>query len=236
MWKEEEDESFWEKIKDEIDWIGWRTKDIFQNWFFPAYKVKNLLWKRYDLVRLPLKKTEYCDVLERMFQANMSLIVEFMEKEKPEDHVIWYGEEGHKYSECEKVKILFPEYKNMYIMDLIKKIYKFYKEDLPRMENEYSYLLSVWYDHLHCAHWQEDKNDSELLEIVEDPMPLTAELLKEKDKEFNWDIILKYVAKKEDILIPNLLWNKTNELEWQIEEKKQHFLHLCIEVRNYLWT
>ena len=56
--------------------IWWRIKDLFSNWVYPAYSLRNFLFKRYDLVRLRgIKRHEYSDVMERMLQANMGLIV-----------------------------------------------------------------------------------------------------------------------------------------------------------------
>ena len=70
--------------------VWWRIKDLFSNWVCPAYSLRNFLFNRYDLVRLHgIRRHEYSDVMERMLQANMELIVFFIEKEKPEEHVVW---------------------------------------------------------------------------------------------------------------------------------------------------
>lgn len=118
-------------MKDFFETIIFRCEDFCKNQIYPAYHLRNLLFRRYDLVRLPgLKPQEYCDCLERMFRANMALVVHFMEQEHPEDHVLWYEEEGTdrcgpKYGEPENSRLYLPEYKGRFIMDIIKEISSF---------------------------------------------------------------------------------------------------------------
>ena len=140
------------------DDLTYHPKEIFKNWVFPAYKIRRLL-DRHDIVKLPgVKATEWCDVTERMYLANMELVKHFIEKEKPEKHILWYKDEhgndvGHKYGENEKAfPVIFPEYKGRYIMDIIKEIYKWYTVDQKNLTKDFNYLLKIWSDYLFGRH------------------------------------------------------------------------------------
>ena len=52
----------------------------------------------------------------------------------------------------------------------------------------------------------------------------------------NWDILHKYFPNEVDIVNENIVHNKINEIDNLIFNKHQYYLHLCIEVRPYLWT
>ena len=130
----------------------WRIENFFREWIYPAYSLKNSLFYRYDIVRMhDIPRTQYSDVLERVFLANMELLVDFMEKENPEKHVVWYkdeyGNEGHKYGEYEhanNIPILFPEYEGKYVMDILKELHRWWKTDYPNLVEEKDILLSFW--------------------------------------------------------------------------------------------
>lgn len=57
-------------------------KNFIEDWIYPAYKIHNRLYKRFDLVRTNLSKYEYNDVDNRMLHAVMSLFCEYVEKEQ----------------------------------------------------------------------------------------------------------------------------------------------------------
>ena len=70
-----------------LETLFWRIEDFFKDWIYPAYKWRRLL-DPHNVVKLPrLCATEWTDVRERMYQANMELIKYFIEKEKPEAKV-----------------------------------------------------------------------------------------------------------------------------------------------------
>jgi hypothetical protein len=114
--------------------IGWyKFIRFIEEWIYPAYYLRNFLFYRYDRIKVPqVKSYEYTDKSYLSLCANMQIIVDFLEKEKPEEHVIWYGKEGHIYGEFDK-PILFQEYKGKYIMDIIKEIYQFWTFDREQM-------------------------------------------------------------------------------------------------------
>lgn len=221
-------------IREFFEDIWYRLSDFFKNWIWPGYYINNIFWKRYDLIRLPqLNKWEYSDVVERMFLGVMNLVTFFVDNEKPEEHVLWYKDEegndvGHKYGEDPNEPIIFPEYKGMYIMDLIKIIYNWYNNDYKQETNECDYLLNFWYNY--CC----DKTigpDG----FVEKNLPTSLEFF--NDKDINWEIMDKFLdGNRENIFIKDFIHNKHKEFEFKIECEKQKYLHLAIEVRNYLWT
>lgn len=226
----------------------WRIQDFFRNWICPAYDLRNFLFRRYDLVKLPgIKRHEYSDVVERMLHANMELIVFFMEKEKPEEHILWYKDDegndwGHKYGEMKnmdgsKVPVLFPEYDGKYIMDIIKEIYKWWKEGYPSISKDYEYLLSFWSDYV-CGTMKSVPTDNdEYRQIVFDKSGCPKTLDFFNDKDIKWEILDKYLdGDRSNIFRENFVSDKMHWLESEIERQKQKNLHLCIEVRPYLWT
>lgn len=126
----------------------WSVRDFFRHWIYPAYYLKNLLFNRYDLIRLPgIRKYEYSDCVERMFLANMELVKEFIEKEKPEKHVCWYGNDpiaGPTWISTDHPLFPATEFEGMYILDLVKKIYKWYTIELPELERQSKNALEDW--------------------------------------------------------------------------------------------
>ena len=148
--KIEMDDLFTEPSIFKICW--WKVSRAFADWVYPADSLKNALFNRYDLVKMhDIPRTQYSDVLERVFLANMELLVDFMEKENPEKHVVWYkdeyGNEGHKYGEYEhanNIPIIFPEYEGRYVMDILKEIHHWWKTDYPNLMDERQILLSFW--------------------------------------------------------------------------------------------
>jgi hypothetical protein len=230
----------------EIVW--WRIQDFFSSWVYPAYNLRNFLLNRYDLVRLKgIKRHEYSDVMERMFHANMELISFFFEKENPEEHVVWYKDDegndfGHKYGEWKNgayggIPVVYPEYEGKYAMDVIKEIHHWWKVDYPALCNEYSYLLSFWCDYLAGTMKSIPTGDKEYRQIVFDKenCPKTLEFF--NGRNVKWEILDKYLdGDRNNIFVENFVSDKMHWLEMEIERQKQKYLHLCIDVRPYLWT
>lgn len=224
----------------------WAFTRFFDNWVYPAHYLRNLLFRRYDIVKLRnLKPYEYCDVVERMLYANMELIRFFIEKENPEKYVVWYKDDdgvdaGHKYGEGKEHgwEILYPEYDGAYIMDIIKEIYRWWTVDLPALQKEYDYLLHFCCDY--C--WGKmkskpckDNSECSTIEFDNSECPKTLEELEKN--EIRWDIIDKYCDDdRKNIFIDGFMRKKLTKLEIEIDRQKQKYLHLCIEVRPYLWT
>lgn len=240
-----QNETKWEKFKDFLYYDIWvRISDPFKNWIWPAYKVRRLC-DRHDIVKLPgLKATEWCDVVERMYIANMELIKYFIEVEKPEEHVMWYEDSdghsvGQKYGECEDAgwPTFMPEYKDMYILDLIKMIYVWYTVEQPKLEEENKYLLHFWSDYLYGKPYCVKSEKGDYYEQKLDKSSVPTEMSFFNDKNVNWFILDKYVdGNRNNVLNEKFISDKMRKLDEKIELEKTKMLHLCAEVRMYLWT
>ena len=228
------------KIKDKIESsIAWfYVSEFVKNWMWPAYKWRRLC-HRMDIVKLPqIKATEWCDCTERMFLANMELVKEFVEYEKPETHVEWYGEYGHKYGEDPAFPPLLPEYDGMYVMDLIKKIYTFYTKELHELESDQSYLLDFCCRYLFGKFDYKPTCNDELCELVIDKSTIVKDIhFFDGDSSVKWDVLDRYLdGDRENLVKSEFLPKKLRGLEKEIDKKKQKMLHLAIELRMYLWT
>ena len=217
----------------------WKIQNFIDDWIYPGYSMHNFLFHNYNKVKLPMfKNYEYIDVSERMKFAIFELIKDFIENEKPEEHICWYrdknGEDlGHRYGEGER-KIMFDSQRGKYVMDLIKDIYNFYTKVLPQSEKEKNYLLEVWSKYIFNGHYKNVPDLEDVVEWVDDPTNYTLEDLEKEN--LDWNIILKYIEKKENFFKDNLLRSKYHELEKEINSQTQYYLHLAIDIREYLWT
>ena len=225
-----------------LEKMWWRVEDFLKDWVHPAWKLKNWLYERYDLVKMPeIRRTEYSDVVERMFYANMQLIKFFIEEEKPLEHVCWYKNDegndvGHKYGECKDWPVLFPEYEGKYIMDIIIEIYDWYRFDYVKLCRDRDYLLSFNCEHV-IGRMMRKKENNEYSQIVFDRKDCPKSLDDLEGKGIDWETIDKYVeGDRSHVLDERYMMNALSKLETDIEKQKQKYLHLCIEVRNYLWT
>lgn len=221
-----------------------RTKDFIENWVYPAWHLRNALYYRYDLVRMKrISRKIYCDVEERMLHANMELIVHFIEKENPEKYTYWYQDEngndvGHKYGENKEDRLFYPEYEGVFVMDIIKEIYDWWTVRLVNMQDDYNYLLSFWATYLNgemkskpCA------NSTEFSEIYFDKSNCPKTLSALEGKDIKWDILDRYLdGDRNNVFVDNFVFGKVNGLELEMDRQKQKYLHLCIEMRPYLWT
>ena len=214
--------------------------NFFKNWIFSTYYWKNLLFRRYDRIKVPqIKPYEYCDISMMMLYANFELIVKFIEEEEPEKYICWYKDEngnevGHKYGENTDFKHLFPEYNGKYIMDIIKEIYNFWKFEYVERTNDNKYLLRFWSDNFFGRFVETSKNESGDGFYEHDKDAIAKE---EKDLkgEINWQIIEKYMDRSR-IFEKDYVHDQYNNLEKELEDKCRKYLHLCLEVRPYLWT
>jgi hypothetical protein len=233
--------SFCEKILIKIGW--YKFCNFIENWIYPAYNLKNLLFNRYNTVKIPqVKAWEYTDKEYLMLCANMQIIVDFIEKENPEKHICWYKDEdgvecGHKYGENPDYNILFPEYKGEWIMDIIKEIYNYWKEIYPKQYDCKEYLLGYWSKYL-CGTMMsvQDEENEDMYNVVFDKtnVPKTKEDL--YDLKLDWNKLDYVVGNREKLLDNKYIYNRIKELEKEIFNDCQKYLHLCIEIRPYLWT
>lgn len=184
-----------------------------------------------------LKRYEYCDIVERMLFANKALVDHFIEKEKPEEHVVWYGTEGHKYGEA-GAEVLYKEYEGKYIMDIIKEVYSWFHEGRAELQKEIDYMQDVWYDWFAgSVCWKKDPNDSGLYFMSKDLTKVPAELSFFKDKNLNWKILDKWLdGDRQNLVKKDFLFKKLEEAEAKLFKEDQKHLHLLIDMRPYMWT
>jgi hypothetical protein len=102
---------------------------------FIYYKIKNFISyirlrfiSRSHLIITDLQKGHWWDTDRKMLHGMMALLVNFIEKEKPEEIVEWDSDPAHVHAR-----------------DEFKTIYKWWK-DYPKRQEEISDLLSKWHD------------------------------------------------------------------------------------------
>lgn len=217
----------------------WKIQFFFDDWIYPAYYLRNLLFHRYNKIKLPMfKPYEYLDNSVRMKYAIFELVKDFIENEKPEKYICWYRDEkgndlGHKYGEGEQ-QIIYKDLKGKYVMDLMKEIYNFYTKILPELEKEKEYLLDIWAKYIFNGHYKEDEKLKDVVEWIDEPSNYTLKDI--ENENLDWDILLKYIGKKEKFFEEDLIHNEYKKLKVHIHDQIQYYLHLAIDIREYFWT
>ena len=208
--------------------IQHRLNDFVEDWIYPAYSLRNCFIHRYDIVRMPrLGRTAYHEPCERMYHANMELVRQFVEKQDWE-RFAWYDErdgngdverEGIRYGMNPDVRVYLPEYKGKYVMDMIKEVYEWQVRGLPELERDYSYVLSLEAGLFPAS--RDENLDAKALERA----------------HVRWDILDKYLNdNRKNLLDRKFVAGIGDRIVQKMERGKQRCLHLCIEVRPYLWT
>lgn len=239
-------------IIDFFENIWWSIQDFFKDWIYPAYYLRNLLFYRYDRVKIKeLKPWEYSDVMYRMERSVYTLIHDFLINEKPEECVVWYEgstpeNSGHKYGEMkdietkEKIPVLFPEYDGMWIMDLIKKVENWDQKGRKEFQNNVNKL----YDY-HRKLSGPVKFIPAEESTIKGAEKMIHEIDKAEIKSFDdiykdsnlVEFLRKFVSEDEKLwLNEDFIFTKAMKLESELELIEQKMLHLAIEVRPYLWT
>ena len=231
-----------EFFDDMLVYIGfYKFLNFIDNWIYPAYFLKNLLFYRYDTIKIPqVKCYEYVDKNYLMLCANMQIIVDFIEKENPEKYICWYTDEdgvelGHKYGENPNQKIYFPEYKDEWIMDIIKEIYNYWKVIYPKELECKEYLLSYWSKYLVGEMFDKQREDG-IYEVLFDKSNTVKTKEDLYNLDLNWNLLDYFISNRNDLLDYKIIHKKIHEIENKMYEDCQKYLHLCIEIRQYLWT
>ena len=169
------------------------------------------------------------------------LIETVVDNEKNDVSIVMseYAGHAHEIAEmavAEGIDVVYPEMKGKYIWDIITEIYNWWRFDYPRLESERSYLLSFCCDYC-WGSIKSRKKDEEYSELVFDRSKCPKTLEDFDGKDVNWDVIDKYCdGDRKNVLVERFISGKLDELERRIENEKQKYLHLCVEVRPYLWT
>lgn len=230
-----------EKIDDILVYIGFYSfLRIIKDWIYPGYYLRNLLFNRYDRIKIPnVKPYEYVENDYLMLCANMKIIVDFIEIEEPEKYICWYKDEngndyGHKYGE--NGNVLFPEYKKQYIMDMIKEIYNYWKVIYPLQNEKISYLKDFHSKYLMGEMTETKITDCNLYEIDFDKSNCPKNMDDLWELKLNWSLLDSCVSNRKKLLNEKFILKKIKQMEKEQFNDCQKYLHLCIEVRPYLWT
>ena len=228
-----------EKFLFKIKWYEFCR--LFNNWIYPGYDLKNLLFHRHDRIKVPqIKPWEYCDTTYFMLCANMQMIVNFIEKENPEKHICWYKDKngvdcGHKYGEYEKEKVLFLEYNGKWVMDIIKEIYNYWKVIYPKQIEYKEELMRHLSDNL-IGEMKEIPNGDGFYHVEFDKSNCVKTIDDLSKRNVNWTVLCWRIENKEHLLNEKIIMEKLKDMEKEIEDDCQKYLHLAIEMRPYLWT
>jgi hypothetical protein len=119
---------WWKGVKELAHFTGWRNAIWNEVRYKPGVRqLNNLYWairhrtvNVYHVVKLDLKPG-YHDVTERMVHANFCLLAEYVEKEKPFEHIDWDSDPEHQNAAAE-MKALYKWW---------KEVYPFYEQNDP---------------------------------------------------------------------------------------------------------
>jgi hypothetical protein len=145
---------WWKGFKENKKLFGWRyairteMRDIWG-----VRQLQDFMWairyrtyKKFHIVKLDLKPG-YHDIDQRLVHANFCLLVQYVEKEKPFEHIDWDSDDGHKNAAKE-----------------IKELYKWWKEVYPNYDKH----NPLFADDVKCP-----EHDSKVYTVDEDGDPLT---------------------------------------------------------------
>ena len=102
------------------------------------YKLKYLLWYRYDLIRTTLPKTQYHDTPVLVLYGMMNMVTEFIEVEKCFEETDFNN--GPKWEEAETI---------------LREVYAWWK-DYPERQKEINLSLDNWHDSAFDKHSDKD--------------------------------------------------------------------------------
>lgn len=205
-----------------LDWCYY----FWREWIYPAYSWRNMLFNRYDLIRLKeIKSTQYSDVSYRMKCAVYTLVHEFLTREKLQ-HVFWHkdyegNDVGPKYH-FNHHKPIYPEYEGIYIMDILKEIeewnLKGRKQFEDKLQDFYEYV-----DNLYDV--QKNKQMIKSLEELHNHFQFAVPYLK------------KYVNEVEcsDWLDHKKVFKGLELMESERDQKDLKYMILAVEIYEWLW-
>ena len=219
--------------------IWFHIIEFLKNWVYPAYYLRNLLFNRYDIVKIRyFKPYMYYEINNRMFYSTMELICEFMES-NPEEHVCWYKDEngndvGPKFS-----SIAFKEYNDVYVLDIVKEIYEWWKKKIKgedELTNDLKYLEDFAYDYVDKQRFYKKNEDEHgnITYVLKDVGCPRKSM--EQDTDINYKILRKYFDSNEDLKNEKIVNKKIIELDARISKEEVKYMILAAEIHQYLWT
>ena len=220
---DDEKDPWWEVLRQQI-W--WPISDFFKSWIYPGHYTRNMLFYRYDRVKLPqVKPWEYAEPCDRIKYAVFEQVCDFVDDEVNDPIVEWYGEHGAKLD-------------GRYVMDIGREIRQWWRVDRQIEEKKYWDFLDFYCTwvigklHFH----KPDKNGLGLVTFDEDHLPKTYDDYMKVVSDEDWK---KYDACCDDrtkIVDHEFSSKLSNSLEQKMDDTDDHFLHEAIRIRQYLWT
>lgn len=151
----ETEDTKWEKIVDIVRVPYWKiSKWISDRWYF-------YIINRPHVVKLEMEITPWMDKDHRILLANMALLVEYVEQEKPFEVINWDYDEQH-----------------LAVKKDIQEIYAWWKNYNKRLA-EIDESLSSWYDiHKENKYTREKQPNGDILVTQ---LPMTNPMLKQEE-------------------------------------------------------
>lgn len=73
------------------------------------YRIKCRFWHKYNIIKIKKLPSTWCDRDRILFHANMQILVDFIEREKPYEHIVIEG--GNHDAEWAELKVIYDWYK-----------------------------------------------------------------------------------------------------------------------------
>lgn len=214
-------------ILDKLDVIRFYVCEFFKNWIYPAYYLKNILFRRYDRVKMPsIRPWEYSDTCERLKCAVFELVCEFVDLEERHQTVQWYGEYGHKVD-------------GEYVMDIAKDIRDWWRRRRALEEAKY-YDFQTFYCKWVIGKMRFCKADDETgygrVVFDESELPKSVEDYLKTVPEDEWRMFDAVCDDRSKIMDKNYMRDLCNKLELGLDDEDDKYLHKAISIRQSLWT
>lgn len=221
---EDEEESKW---RDKWESIWFKTKDFFESWIYPGYYLRNLLFHRYDRVKLPLVKPwEYVEPCEKIKYAVFEIVCKFVEMEEKHPFVEWYGEHGAKID-------------GIYVMDTAKEIrdwWRTMRSEEVKKSADFQSFYCKWVIGKLRFHTPDKKTGLGLLTFEKSHLPKTFEEYEKVVTVEEWKKFDAFCDDRHKIMDENFMRNLSNQIERNLDDIDDKYLHEAIKIRQYLWT
>lgn len=223
-----EDETKFERIWNKfLDTIHYRAFSRFVNeWVYPGDYLHNLLFRRYDRVKIPfLKPYEWCDRSEMFFFCAFEILKQYVEREKPFETVDFYAT-PIRTTVTGKV-----------VGDEIKFLYNWYTKELPEKNKEIELLSDYWEENLlGVMVFKKLKKDESYGNIEFDCSDNPKEFKDFTISDEQKTLLDKYFSTEEEMMNADIIMDKQIEIGENLAKEKQDMLHRLVDVREYLWT
>lgn len=213
--------------RDWLDAAWYRISDFFKSWIYPGYYMRNLLFRRYDRVKLPqVKPYEYAEPAERIKYAVFEMVCDFVDSEEKHPVVEWYGEYGHKID-------------GEYVMDIAKGIREWWRVTRDAEERKYYDFLNfyaTWVIGKMRFHKIDEKTGVGNITFDKSHLPKFFEKYLEVISEDEWAKFDAVCGDRRKIMDEAFMRELCDRLETGLGDTDDKYLHDAIKIRQYLWT